>query len=315
MKIQTLLFLLILSHITFGQIGNNQDVIIKNRVRSSLEKHCFTNSEGSCSIIYEEYDQRGNNIEWDMWRMSIVYRDVYDENNNVIMTLWIDKADSTEVDTQFFKYDVHNELIQQVVDKDTTEIKNTYDKAGRLIKSVAQSKNIERNIVKNITIKTWTSFNKVETETTRTEIIETNKKTKYKKNSTSKVEYTYDKHKNLSKKTHYKADTISKTISYQYDSKNRLIQELEDNPPRAKLANNMKFSNRKDIQQFKTTVTYNNKEQIEEVYTYFSDPCMSLDNHFLYKHHYLSNGLINFIDVYENEKLTFSIKYQYEYFE
>lgn len=314
MKIQTLILLLTLSQISFGQIGNDQHLIVKNDVKSSYEKYCFLNSNSSCTVIYEEYDQNGNSVEWDMARLGTIYRNVYDEKNNKVMTLWVDKLDTSRIDIFQYKYDHHNELVLQVISNDTTEFENIYDKNGRLIKIVTQSKNVEGNIVKKTTSRIWTTFNKIQTETTRTEIFEIAKKTEYDKRSGSKIDFKYDQNKNLIKAIYYHADTISKTFSYKYDSDNRLIEEIEDNPIRAGRINRMVFGKRDEIKRFKTTTRYNNLGQIAELYTYFSDPCMSLDNHFLYRHFYKDNGLLDYADVYENDQLIFTIKYEYEYY-
>ncbi|MEN7547263.1 hypothetical protein AAG747_05050 [Rapidithrix thailandica] len=310
MKVQILILFLAISEITFGQIGNEKDLIVKNNVKSSLERHCFLNTNGSCTTIYEKFDKNGNSIEWNMGRLGIIYRNVFDENDNKIMMLWVGKSDTTQIDTIQYKYDKHNELIQQGI----TEFENTYDKTGHLIKIVTQSKNIERNIVKTTITRTWTIFGKIDTETNSTEILEVAKKTKCDKFSKARVDYQYDRNQNLTMATYFQADTISKTISYKYDSTNRLIEKIEDDPERADRVNKMGFGNRDEIKLFKTTIQYNPKGQIDELYTYFSDPCMGLDNHFLYKHYYKSNGLLDYADVYENGKLVFTIKYAYEYY-
>ncbi|WP_299211550.1 hypothetical protein [uncultured Aquimarina sp.] len=304
-----------------AQIGNDKDVIVENKVESSFEKHCFSGSNSSCTVIWEKYDRQGNSIEWNMGRLGTIYRNIYDKKNNKIFTLWVDKIDTTQIDSIPYVYDKNNQLIQDGENK----YKNLFNHKNQLVKQLSESQNNEKNVARNTRTIDWTSFDKVKTEIIKTEIIktdiiktdiiETTKPTEYEKLKIYRKEYEYDNNNNLSKETHYKDDVVTNTIIYNYDSLHRLIEKREKNISRIKSINFIKSSNREDISELITKIAYYKNGAIKEKYTYFMDPCMSLDNHFLYKHFYKKNGLLEKADVYEEDKLTFTISYEYEYFE
>ncbi|GAA3615381.1 hypothetical protein Q4Q39_01970 [Flavivirga amylovorans] len=312
MRVQiTLLILVGVINSISAQIGNDKDLIVKNKVKESFEKHCFSGSNSSCTAIWKKYDRKGNSIEWNMGRLGTIYRNIYDKNNNKIFTLWIDKIDTTKIDSIPYVYDGNNQLIQ---DSEET-FKNFYNSKEQLIKQLSKSQNNEENIVRKTKMIDWTSFGKVKTEIIKTEIIETSKQTEYEKLKTYCKAYEYDNNNNLSKEIHYRDDVVTNTIVYNYDSSNRLTEKREKNISRIESINRMKFGNRSDITELATKISYNKNGSIKEKYTYFSDPCMSLNNHYLYKHFYLDNGLLERADVYEESRLVFTISYEYEYFE
>lgn len=311
MRVQiTLLALITIVQSISAQIGNNKDVIVKNKVKASFEKHCFSGSSSSCTVIWEKYDLKGNSIEWNMGRLGSIYRYVYDKNNNKILTLWIDKIDTTKVDSISFAYDRNNQLIQ---DGEET-FKNFYNSKKQMIKQVSESLNNERNIVRKTKTVDWTNFEKEKTEIIIIEIIESVKQTEYKKLKSYCKEYKYDSKNNLTKEIHYQDNDITNTIVYEYDLSNRLTEKREKNISRIESINSMKYSNRPDITELVTRIKYNQNGSIKEKYTYYSDPCMSLDNHYLYKHIYLDNGLLERANVYEKDDLVFSISYEYDYY-
>ena len=311
MRIQITIFILLgIVQSISAQIGNDKDLIVKNKVKESFEKHCFTGSNSSCSAIWEKYDRNGNSIEWNMGRLGTIYRNIYDKNDNKIFTLWVDKIDTTEIDTIPYVYDKNNQLIQD--GEDTFE--NFYNSKQLLVKQLSESQNNEENIVRKTKTIDWTNTGKVKTEIIKTEIIETTKPTEYEKLNVYCKEFEYDQNNNLSKETHYQNDVVTNTILYNYDLSNRLIEKREKNISRIERINRMNFGNRSDIKELVTRIEYNQNGSIKEKYTYFSDPCMSLDNHYLYKHFYLDNGLLERADVYEEDNLVFSISYEYEYY-
>ena len=311
MKIYIKIFFLIgIIHSISAQIGNEKDLIVKNKVKESFEKHCFTGSNSSCSAIWEKYDRNGNSIEWNMGRLGTIYRNIYDKKNNKIFTLWVDKIDTTEIDTITYVYDKNNQLIQ---DGEET-FKNFYNSQEQLIKQLSESQNNEEKIVRKTKTIDWTSNGKIKTEISKTEIIETTKPTEYEKLNVYCKEYEYDQNNNLTKETHYQNDVVTNTIVYVYDLSNRLIEKREKNISRIKNINRRKFGDRSEITELVTKIEYNKNGSIKEKYTYFSDPCMSLDNHYYYKHFYLDNGLIEKADVYEEDNLVFTISYEYEYY-
>ena len=312
MKTQTyILILLVFTQTITAQIGNDKTIIVKNKVKSSFEKHCFSGSNSGCTAIWEKYDEKGNSIEWNMGRLGSIYRNIYDRKNNKIFTLWVDKTDSTKIDTIAYVYDKRNKIIQEGLDT----FENFYNQKQQLIKQVSESININENIVRKTKNIHWTSFDKIKTEITTVKILEVKKKTDLDKLRVYYKKYIYDDDNNLSKETHFHNDTLTNTIFYNYDSSNRLVKKREKDISRIETINSMKFGNREDISELITKISYDDNGFIKEKYTYFSDPCMSLDNHFLYKHFYLENGLLKSVDVYEKDYLVFTISYEYEYYE
>ncbi len=293
-----------------AQIGNNKDILVKNKVKESFEKHCFSGSNSSCTTIWEKYDLKGNSIEWNMGRLGGFTKNFYDKNNNKILTLWIDKIDETQIDSIPYAYDKNNQLVQDGKES----FKNFYDSRKYLIKQISESSNNEKHIVRNTKTIEWTDFGKVKTEIIKTERIESTKQNEYKTLKTYCKAYEYDNENNLTKEVHYQDDIITNTIIYNYDLSNRLTEKREKNIARIKSINSMNFGNRSDITELVTKITYNENGSIKEKYTYFMDPCMSLNNHYLYKHFYLDNGLLERADVYEEDLLVFSITYEYDYY-
>lgn len=311
MKIQIIIVLLLAFTQTIrAQIGNKKALIFKNKVKSSFEKHCFIRSNASCTAISEKYDRKGNSIEWNMGRLGTIYKSVYDPKDNKIFTLWVDKADVSKIDTIAFVYDKQQQLIQD----GTRRFKNFYNHKQQLIKQVSEEFNMYKNIVRETRNIHWTSFDKIKTDVITTVIIEVNKKTDIDKLSVASKKYIYDDNHNLSKEIHFKNEVVTNTLFYKYDSSNRLIKKREKNISKIKRINKMKFGNREDITELTTNITYHKNGSIKEKYTYFSDPCMSLDNHYLYKHFYFKNGLLKNADVYDKDHLVFTISYEYEYY-
>ena len=302
--------LLLFSTFSFSQVENDKSMIIKNNVKSSFERHCFLNSNSSCTSFYEEYDKRGNSIEWNMGRIGTFYRSFYDKNDNKVLLQWIDKSDTTKINSFSYAYDKNNTLVK---DGDVT-FKNTYNSKQQLIKQYSLVKSTKEKSTKKTKTINWTNFDKIESEIILTELLEYSEKKLQKKLTSYRVKYNYDVNNNVSKELHFNNDTIVNTIKYKYDSLNRLIEKREHNPERIKGINNLKFNGRKDITELITKISYNKNGSIKEKYAYYSDSCMSLDNHFLYKYFYKSNGLIDNINVYEDNTHVFSISYEYEYY-
>jgi hypothetical protein len=62
-----------------------------------------------------------------------------------------------------------------------------------------------------------------------------------------------------------------------------------------------------------TRIEYAENGLIREEYMFVSDPCMSLENHFLFRYFYDERGLRTRADVYEEGDLSFQITYEYEF--
>ncbi|MCD2258936.1 hypothetical protein [Psychroserpens luteolus] len=293
---------------SFSQVGNDKKIIAKNQLKSSFEKHCFTGSNSGCTSFFKAYDRRGNVIEWNMGRIGTFYRSTYDKNDNKIALQWIDKIDTTDVTLFKYAYDKYGNLIK---DEDGV-YKNDYDKRGNLIQITSETKNGTNAIKRKTVLQVWSDFNKLLSKTTKIEIISESSQPTLK--DLYVKTYKYDGNQNLIKELHFSNYQVKNTITYSYDNSNRLIEKIEINPSRLEQLNNMTFGHRAPLTAITTRMSYNTNGSIKEKYTYFSDPCMSLDNHFLYKHHYLDNGLLSQVDVYENDEQRFSISYDYEYF-
>ncbi|WP_291725308.1 hypothetical protein [Bernardetia sp.] len=316
MKSQILLLILIgITQSVLAQVGNEKSIIVRNKVKESFEKHRLTGSNSDCTTIIEKYDKNGNTIEWKMGRMEAVsIGHKYDENDNLILTYWIDKSDNVYYDSTIYRYDQHGTLIQ----RNEEVFKNTYDSASQLIKQTSKGKNRDGDIIKETKIMDWTSFGKIKTKTIKTEMLDTTNRLDYKVLDTYRKEYEYHKNINIAKEIHYKNDTIINTISYKYDVANRLIDKREKDIEEISNINYMTFRGKnkpKNITELITKISYNKDGSIKEKYTHFFDPCMSLNNHYLFKHFYKKSGLLEKVDVYEEDNLIFTISYEYKYFE
>lgn len=294
-----------------AQTPDHKDILVQNKVKSVLEQHCFLNSEsGSCMITRSTYDRRGNCIEWNMYRMNIIYRDVYNELNEHIMTLWVDKSDTTDIDTIFH----HGSGALQTSSDQEVNPQTIYDKQGRLIKSTTESTNTEGNMVRVVKTRTYTDFGKLALTTRTSEIIETTKKSEY-TGSTSQVSYAYDDRQNLILETHLENGEVVQSIRNEYDAQNRLIRKVDDDPRRVKSAIEMDYNGKESLTAFETRINYLENGQIDTYYSYFSDPCLSLGNHFLYKRHYLENSLLDYEDMFEEGRHIMKITHTYTYFD
>jgi hypothetical protein len=314
MKLITILTLIYFTSSVFGQIENQRSIIQKNKVKSSSQTFCITFSEGSCEGYDKKYDRKGNLIFWDMQRLGSYTRFIYDEKDRKIMTIWVNKLDSTKVDTSFIEYDNNNEIKKEIFDSDTTLYQNTYDNNGNLIKTISISKNPDGKYIEKTTVKTWTSFNKIASIVTDNKYHIRPFPLVKGHQGLIKGIFKYDKMQNLEKAVYSQGDYVFRTINYQYDDQNRLIEEIKYDPGLALKYNSMNYGFRGDIKNFVTTIKYNSIGQIDEKYTYYRDTCSNLDDHFLFKIYYLQNGLIDYFDAFDNDKVAFVVRYEYEYY-
>lgn len=312
-KILLIISSILAIYFSHAQVENTKEAIVKNKVKTSIEKHCFTGSSGSCTVIYEAYDRRGNMIEWDMGRLGTRYKYSYDNKDRKIATIWVNKIDSTKVDTIYFSHDIHNEIVSEKNNPypyNSKNHKNYYDQKNRLIKRISKSKNHENDSIMKTHIFEWTPFDKIKSEKSFISKLEQEKDTLYPTLTT----YEYDTYENLTKEIYYKDNKVVNTICYDYDASLRLIQKKEFDEDQIKSLNEYKYGGREDIDVLLTTFSYDSKGRIKEKYTYFSDPCMSLDDHFTYKHFYKRNGLLDRVEVFKEGKLRFTISYEYSFY-
>ena len=191
--------------------------------------------------------------------------------------------------------------------KDNT---NTYDAKNRLTKRISKSKSHDNDSIISTATFTWTAFDAIESKSIFSVIQGKEQDTLY---STLKI-YEYDVYENLTQEIHYKDRDIINTICYDYDASLRLIQKKEHDYDRIESANKHKYGGRDDIDVFLTILTYDTKGRVKEKYTYFSDPCMSLDDHFTYKHFYKRNGLLKKVEASNKHRKMFTITYDYTFY-
>ncbi|WP_430411833.1 hypothetical protein [Kordia sp.] len=272
-------FLFILSflsiHFVKGQVENNKEAIVKNKVKSSVERHCFYNSSESCTTFFKSFDKRGNVTEWNMGRLGGFSKYQYNDKNQKIASFWIHKSDTSKIDTLLFTYDSLNEIIFDGRDR----FKNLYDAKDRLIKHISINSN-------NKSDTPYTTFKS----------------------------YEHDFYNNLTNEIHYENNEVVNSICYEYDSKLRLIQKKEYDTKYIVFRNKEYAEYKKPIEYFLTKITYDAKGRIKEKYDYHSDPCMSLDDHFTFKYFYKPNGLLRKATVFKKDKLKFTITYEYTFY-
>jgi len=255
MKFIVLVISFMLPCMLYGQLENKKEVLVRNAVKSEIEQTCT----GSCSAQYSEYDKRGNLIEWNFFRLGSICKYLYDDSDNELMALWINKLDTSKIDT-LYRTEEHQNYVEN------------YDAALRQLT---------------------------------------------KKGDNERIIITYDKRNNPIEERKFVKGALVYTESIKYDIKGRLDEKRIVNMDALESINYNRDRIGKQpllalVEQFK----YNDDDQIIELYTYFSDPCMSLDNHFRYVYTYYENGLIKEAEVYEEGlDLAFTLEYEYEFYE
>ncbi len=293
---------------------NPRSLIVKNKVKSSTETLCFIDSDGSCSAYYEEYDKRGNITLSHLTRLGTRNKYVFDEHDNCIMDIW--DSGPEERDTVKHFYDSNNQLIKEIYPSSSPTIyEYEYNADGYLTKVISESENSDGNTVVEKVDKILNPLGKPTRQVTTTEILGDEGQDKFKKHYLKLEEYGYDTNGNLISIIYFAADTIEKKVQYKYDEQNRLVEKIEEDPQRSQYSNPLRGKDKAGKGYFKTTIKYAADGRIDEFYSYFSDPCMSMENHFLYKYNYLPNGLIEHLDVYEEGVLALTEKYEYTFYE
>ncbi|WP_412985520.1 hypothetical protein [Pontimicrobium sp. IMCC45349] len=305
-KLSVLLFVFLsVSFIGFAQEENSQKVIANNKVKEAFIKYSNNSSSSSCRSIVKKYDKKGNEIEFNMQRLGSIYKTVYNDQNDKILHLRIEKNDTTKVDSLFYAYDKFHQLILVNGEK----FENTYNDNNQLIRQANVVIGDNGFIYKKTIEKSWTPFNQIKTDLeTLEKIKEVDGRTAYSNLKLTCKEYQYDSEENLISEVHYVDDIAMKSILFEYDSLNRLVEKKVKETVRT-------FDNTEYIEEFTTKLSYNRNGKISKKYNYFSDPCMSVEGHFLFKHQYHSNGLLRKVQAFEGNNLVFVITYKYEYYE
>lgn len=257
--IQFLIPFLFLSQTTLAQVENAKAILQQNKVKSELERLC----NSSCSTQYSEFDQRGNMIEHNFYRVGTLYQFIYDDQDNKIMTLWIDKSDPSQIDTL---YDA---------DLKPTKDKNNYREEsfneGKLLIKYGEGDEVYK--------------------------------------------YIYNDDCRLILEQRFKKDTLTYEESTRFDEESRLLEKITKNKVRLARLNRHRTAEEK-VEAIIERYEYNKQGQVTKSYSYFLDPCMNLDNHFLYVYYYHENGLIESINAFEMGKdHAFSLEYEYEFYE
>jgi YD repeat-containing protein len=313
MKFYTFFILsIIFVHVSSAQVQNTKEAIVQNKVKSLVEKHCFLGSNASCTVFYKSFDKRGNVTKWDMGRLATRYEQMYDQKDRNIATIWIDKMDSTKIDTIYYSYDKHDTLLSEkftAAPENDENFQNLYDQKNRLIQSIGKSVSYENDSIISINLFEWTDFDKIKSKESFSYKVgkKQDTRTKYRKI------FAYDAQENLIKETHYTDEEITNTIYYTYDAQSRLIEKKEYDTRMIEMGDN-KLTDSNNKRYFLTKISYDTKGRIKEKYTHFSDPCMSLDNHFTFIHQYQANDLIESVEVIEEGKPRFTISYEYTFY-
>ena len=253
-----------------------KEAIIKNKVKLVTETHYWDTPESSCSVFIKTYDKQGNMIGWSMQRLGFRDEYVYDQQNRKIATIRISKSANSTRDTILRKtYDQYGNLTFDGYNV----FQNIYDDKNRLIKRIPVANSYSKDTVYS-TFKT----------------------------------YKYDIHDNLIKETHYKDAKIENTIFYEYDSSCKLIEKREYNKSSIESFNKEYAEYKQPIVYFLTNIRYNQKGKIKEMYEFYSDRCMSFEDHYTFKYYYKPNGLLDKKEVFFTGRHKFSIKYEYTYY-
>lgn len=315
MRATLLLAICCWSMILSGQVSNKREVLVKNGVKQVRERHCFPHSDGTCRAIWTAYDRRGNMTEWNMGRLGTRYLHTYDDRNNMTCTIWVDKWDSTDVDSFPKTYDRFDNVVMEFNGNDTLHYQHEYDNNGRLRNTKQGFFDGDSNWVSKNTTWHWTTFDSLYQKITTIVTTPYGGDTSSSTLEQLSVVNELNDEKMLIKSTSYKGIFPYRIVTYRYDDQGRLIEKQDVDSARMARANRRKEAPREDIDAFVTRIQYNEAGQIAEKYAYTSDPCMSLDNHYRFVHHYHDHGLLDYVDVFETKRLVFTIKYEYEFFD
>lgn len=280
-----------------------QDNLVRNNVKTILEKHCFPNQEGSCTVISQDVDRMGNICGYHMHRMGTRYEYKYDEQSRLQAEYAIS---GEEIDSTEYVYNERGDLLEIIGKGFRKTYQNFYDYRGRLVKQIEKDVNGEGEEVMTTVVKDWSSsdelleessYTNCEGDHTKTEFLIQSKKMEYNQSGQPTREIYMEDGKTV-KDTRYsyrENGTLFETVEVDYSFAIRVTesgQQVENEP---------------------SWIRYTENGLVIEEYTYVSDPCMSLENYFLFKYFYDENGLRTLADVFEDGELSFQITYQYEY--
>lgn len=304
-----------------AQVENTQEMIVKNKVKFSRELQCFCDPEngestGSCTVIYTHYDERGNEVQWDMGRLGTSYKYVFDEANNHIMTLWVEKGNTTQVDTFQYEYDDQDNRTREVYFDELTTTQNTYNAQNQLTQTISERENEDGNIYKETTTFSYTSTGKLSEKISQMELLPITQPTDEGPFSPDRVKHDYSARDLCTRTRYFVGDSLRKTVHFQYDQAGRLVAEVVDEPSRVGKVDDSRYSGHPSQNWRVTAYRYLPTGQIDVKYAHYGDPCMSIDDYFLMKHTYREDGLIRQVDMRSKDrKESLKIGFTYEFFE
>ncbi len=268
----------------YGQfLTNDSTLLAKNRVQSLTIVELFADS--TCLHQKMDYDERGNEIKYDLLRLDHYYQSVYDEQQRKVEELKVDRSDEKRVDTTHFEYDKHGSVVTE------TSVYYYGEDRSEFVMRYNYAYNDSGKVLKKCQL--------IEEEGGELQEILLN-------------EYVYNERGDLEKVLQYMDEEVAVTEFYQYNEDSLLVRKDVDDPSWFERVNMMKIKERPNIQDQYTSYVYNDDRQIMEVYQYFSDPCLSMDNYYAYRYTYLPNGLIAGIEVWEERKdLVSKVRFDY----
>lgn len=267
----------------YGQfLENDKKILGKNKVRSLTIVELF--ADDACLHQVTEYDKRGNETKYDLLRLDHYYRSVYDSLNQKVQELKVDRKNEQQVDSTFFEYDKQGSVVKEKSvyyygnerNEHVMFYSYDYNESGKPIKQcqLIEEEEVWQEILLN--------------------------------------EYVYDENGQLEKLLQYLDGEAAITEFYQYNEDSLLVRKDVDDPTWFERVNMMKIKQRPNITEQYTTYTYNEQLQIIEVYQYFSDPCLSMDDYYAYRYTYLPNGLIEGVEVWEKrQKMVSKVRFDY----
>ncbi len=284
-----------------------KEVLVRNKVESVTERHCFQNADNSCTVIDQKYDRRGNMIEYGMHRMGSRYGFDYDENDHLIARFILN--DTNGYGTTY-TYDEKGDLVGEIGSNWKINRRYYYDSQGREIKHIENSDESSGSTIRKTVTKKWTDFDKILSEMTYTFLEGQNLDSP---EPIQRKKYEYDLAHNLIGEIHLEDSVITKRIEYTYDSQNRLREYYQDDLAGAKRMTESGYKGGLKNGKLETRISYLENGLVDQEYFYLSDPCMGLENHFLFVYSYKENGLREKAEVFEDGKLAFYISYEYEF--
>jgi YD repeat-containing protein len=281
----------------------SKGLLLRNKVKSITERHCFPNGEAICTTISKTVDRNGNITGYHMHRLGSKYEYEYDEYNLLISEY---RMSGDEIDRLKYSYNERGDLTQISGNGLNRNFKNFYDHRGRLIKQIEDYRNDSGENERTIMVKEWSSFDKVLSESTYTTREGEVNGVEF---PISKKKYEYNDYLQLTRELHTVGERIMKDISYYYYEDGGLWEYVEFDLSKA----NQETESGRKFESIQTRILYSEKGHVIEEYRFLSDPCMSLDNHFLFEYANHENGLPEKAQVFEDDKLAFYITYEYEF--